>query len=136
MVSPSQTQNWNMKYKVQKEESSSPAVADRIRNSCEETKYKISSFDCFISCYFLTGKKLKKRKLCEKSEQQTNWERNFRNKLKCKHKFICSSSPICSPCLHLKSLPNFGKWGVTWYYHYIHFENNSVLKFSFSRSEI
>ena len=41
----------------------SPAVADRIRNSWEETKYKISSFDCFISCYFLTGKKLKKRKL-------------------------------------------------------------------------
>ena len=85
---------------------------------------------------FLRGRNWRKENFCEKSEQQTNWERNFRNKLKCKHKFICSSSPICSPCLHLKSLPKFGKWRVTWYHHDIHFGNTSVLQFSFSRSEI
>ena len=129
----SQTQDWNIKYKVQ------GGVQWLLIGLGILVRRPNIRYLVLIALYlaiFLRERNWRKENFCEKSEQQTNWERNFRNKLKCKHKFICSLSPICSPCLHLKSLPNFGKWGVTWYYHYIHFENTSVLQFSFSRSEI
>ena len=101
-----QTQYWNIKYKVQKVQWL--LIGLGILGRRPNIRYLV-----LIALYlaiFLRGRNWRKENFCEKSEQQTNWERNFRNKLKCKHKFICSSSPICSPCLHLKSLPNFGKW--------------------------